>query len=91
MYEKHPMQIYALWNVNVNQDVTLHFSLDVDRASLPVTQGSFFSNLTLGPHWARSRCPDDLGQAVGFTMTSNSTDFTLMYHMILQQQRRLRV
>jgi len=86
--EKKAMQMYAFWQTNAN--ATLNFTVDTENGSTAVTQGSFTST-TGTTTFARSNAGDNLGYAMGFTMTSNSVDFTIINMTLLIKQQRLKV
>jgi hypothetical protein len=81
--QKRAMQHYALWQ-STSGTTTLNFTTDTESASVPITQGAF-TNSGDAIGWARSACPDNIGICQGWTMTSNSPDFTLIECTVLGQ------
>ena len=86
--EKKNWMVYALWKST--QASTLNFTVDTENGETAVTQGAFVGNVGAEATWARSKSPDSLGFSVGFTMTSNGADFTLINQLQLAQDRRLK-
>lgn len=85
--QKKSWMLYALWQGEAN--TTLTFTIDTENGSANVTRGAFTSAGTaIG--WARSACPDSAGYVMGWTLTSTSTDFTLMNIDLVGQDYRRR-
>lgn len=86
--EKKSWMMYALWQSYATA-VTLSFTVDTERGSANVTQGPFASGANaIG--YGRSKVSNAAGFAMGFTMTSTSQDFTLMYATLMGQDYRLK-
>lgn len=86
--QKKAMQHYALWETTTGP-TTLNWTTDTESASAPITQGTFTNTSGIG--WGRSACPDNIGICQGWTMTSNSPDFTIIDVSVLGQVRRFEV
>jgi hypothetical protein len=85
--EKKSWMLWSLWQGE--QNTTLTYTIDTERGSAPVTQGAFTSALSaIG--WGRSKAADSAGICMGWTMTSNSPDFTIMNTNLAVQDYRLR-
>lgn len=86
--QKKAQQMYAFFEAT--KVTTLNFTADTESGSTAITQGAFAASAGTTT-FARSNAGDALGYSMGFTMTSNSVDFTIINMSMLIQQRRLKV
>jgi hypothetical protein len=85
--QKQAWAIQALFECYSN--TTLTWTIDSESGSVAVTQGAFTG--ASGIAWGRSSASAPSGQAMGFTMTSNSADFALITALLMLRDLSLRV